>query len=165
MTKKDLIAHCITLGKKLARKQITIEDLRKKKGVRMHDCADCKEKDRVYKDQLTEANADHLTAEEIRNGVIEEHEARNSQLAEDLIEVEKKIIELKHEAEIDRIKMESKVKELAKVEKEKEFYKNRLFPDHTPTQAATHAASISMMGGGGNLGQSPANHTASPDAP
>ncbi len=31
MAKKELIAHCTTIGKKLVRKQLAIEDLKKKK--------------------------------------------------------------------------------------------------------------------------------------
>ncbi len=45
---------------------------------------------------------------------------------------------------------------LTEVKEEARFYKGRLFPDHTPAHGATHAASVSMTGGGGNRGASPA---------
>ena len=48
MTKKEPIAHCNTLERKVARKQLTIEDLRKKKSWPKEDYADCKIKDYDY---------------------------------------------------------------------------------------------------------------------
>jgi hypothetical protein len=44
MSKKDLIAHCTTMTKKLARNKLTIEDLRKKKSWPKEHCADCEAK-------------------------------------------------------------------------------------------------------------------------
>jgi len=58
MTKKELIAHCNSLVKKVARKQITIEDLRKKKGVRntasLGECKQCKVLEGRYTDVIYE---------------------------------------------------------------------------------------------------------------
>ena len=58
MTKKELIAHCNSLVKKVARKQITIEDLRKKKGVpntaSLGECKQCKVLEGRYTDVIYE---------------------------------------------------------------------------------------------------------------
>ena len=58
MTKKELIAHCNSLVKQVARKQLTIEDLRKKKGVpntaSLGECKQCKVHEGRYTDVIYE---------------------------------------------------------------------------------------------------------------
>ena len=72
MTKKELIAKCNSLVRTVARKQLAIEDLRKKKGVPNTACAECKVKDRVYEDQLTDAIVEARNEEENYRGEIKE---------------------------------------------------------------------------------------------
>ena len=165
MTKKELMAHCNTLLRKVARKQITIAELRKKKGITKEDCAECIVKDKLHKDLLDRAKDATLEDKEIRDGLVEKHEAQISKLTEKIIELQNKNRELQSQLDIEKIKMVAKVEALEKVEISCEFYKGRLFQDRTPTHAGHHAASVSMMGGGGYRGQSLANYTPSPDAP
>ena len=62
MTKKELIAHCNSLVKKVARKQLTIEDLKKKKGFSNADalgeCKHCKVYEERYTDAIDEARTE-----------------------------------------------------------------------------------------------------------
>ena len=82
MTKKELMAHCNSLVKQVAKKQITIEDLRKKKGVPNTVCAECKVKDQVYENQLTDAMAEARNEKENYRGEIEDLEVKNGILEE-----------------------------------------------------------------------------------
>ena len=165
MTKKDLVAHCNTLIRKVARKQITIAELRKKKGMPIQDCAECRVKIKLHKDLLDRAKDATLEDKEIRDGLVEKHEAQISKLTEKIIELQNKNRELQSQQDIEKIKMAAKVDALEKVEISCEFFKGRLFQDRTPTHAGHHAASVSMMGAGGYRGQSLPNYTPSPDAP
>ena len=165
MTKKDLVAHCNTLLRKVARKQITIAELKKKKGITKEDCAECIVKDQLNKDLLDRAKDARLEDKEIRDGLVVEHEAKNSKLTEKNNELQNKNRELQSQLDIEKIKMAAKVEALEKVEISCEFYKGRLFKDYSPTHAGHHAASVSMMGGGGYRGHSLPNNTPSPNAP
>ena len=165
MKKKELIAHSSTIAKKLARKQLTIEDLRKKKGVPMQDCADCETKNIQWNKLISEHSLERGNYENARVELMEEQEERNAKNAEDLKKLEDKIVKLENEAksQIEVVKMEAVTKNLVKVEDEVKFYKSRLFPDHTPAHGAAHAASVSMIGGGGgNRVPSPAAFFTSP---
>ena len=165
MRMKELLAHCNTLLRKVAKKQTTIVELRKKKGATKEDCAECKVKDQLNKDLLDTAKDAKLEDKEIRDGLVVEHEAKNSKLTEKNNELQNECRELQKQLEIAKIKMDAKVEELESVKGRCEFYKSRLFPDRTPPDAAHHAASVSMMGGGGYRGQSLPINTPSPNAP
>jgi hypothetical protein len=162
MGKKELIAHCTTIAKKLARKQLAIEDLKKKKGIQMRDCADCEAKNIQWNDLISEHNLERGDAENARDKLMEDQEERNAKNAEDLKKLEDKIVKLENEAKIEEVKMKALSDNLGKAEDEVKFYKGRLFPDHTPAHGATHAASVSMAGGGGNRVPSPAAFFTSP---
>ena len=165
MRMKELLAHCNTLLRKVAKKQTTIAELRKKKGATKEDCAECKVKDQLNKDLLDTAKDAKLEDKKIRDGLVVEHEAKNSKLTEKNNELQNECRELQKQLEIAKIKMDAKVEELENVKGRCEFYIGRLFPDRTPPDAAHHAASVSMMGGGGYRGQSLPINTPSPDAP
>jgi hypothetical protein len=162
MKKKELIAHCTTIAKKVARKQLTIEDLKKKKGIPMQDCADCEAKNIQWNEMISKQGLQRRTAENSRVQLIVEQDERNAKNTEDLKKLQDEIVQLKNAAKIEEVKMEALTKSLGKVEEEVKFYKGRLFPDHTPAHGATHAASVSMIGGGGNRVPSPAAFFTSP---
>ena len=88
MTKKELIAHCNSLVKKVARKQLTIEDLKKKKGssntAALGECKHCK----VYEDQLTGAINEARMEDEKYRGEIEDLEDQNEGLKKDIVKLE-----------------------------------------------------------------------------
>ena len=97
-----------------------------------------------------EAIAESRQDEEIQEGVIQKHEARNTKLTEDLIKLGNENKELKNEAKIYKVILEAKVTENVKLEETNAFYQSRLFPTLTSAPAATHRQdSVSMMGGGG----------------
>ena len=162
MGKKELIAHCTTIGKKLARKQLTIEELKKKKCIQMQDCADCEAKNIQWNDMISKRSLERANYEAARVELMEEQDERNAKNAEDLKKLQNEIVELKNEAKIEKVKMEAVTQNLGKAEDEVKFYKGRLFRDDTPAHGATHAASVSMLGGGGNRGASPAAFITSP---
>jgi len=162
MGKKELIAHCTTIGKKLARKQLTIEELKKKKCIQMQYCADCETKNIEWNKLIDEHNRHRRQYEKDRDKLMEDQEERNAKNAEDLKKLEDKIVKLENEAKIEEVKMKALSDNLGKAEDEVKFYKGRLFPDHTPAHGATHAASVSMAGGGGNRVPSPAAFFTSP---
>ena len=96
-----------------------------------------------------EAIAESRQDEEIQEGVIKKHEARNTKLTEDLIKLGNENKELKNEAKIYKVILEAKVTENVKLEETNAFYQSRLFPTLTSAPAATHRQdSVSMMGGG-----------------
>ena len=100
MTKKELIANCNSLVKKVARKQLAIEDLRKKKGVpntaAFAECKDCK----VYEDQLTLAIDEARQDEEDRRGEIEDLEDQKEKLKKDNVTLQNEKTRLENEAKI-----------------------------------------------------------------
>ena len=83
MTKKELIAKCNSLVRTVARKQLAIEDLRKKKGVPNTACAECKVKDQVYQDKLTCVFDEAVNEEEKYRGEIEDLEKQKEKLKKD----------------------------------------------------------------------------------
>ena len=148
----------------VARKEDTIFVGRRKKDVAKSAsrCKDAHTKLCISMHQ--EAIAESRQDEEIQEGVIQKHEARNTKLTEDLIKLGNENKELNNEAKIYKVILEAKVTENVKLEETNAFYQNRLFPTLTSAPAATHRQdSVSMMGGGGNRGPSPAHFTGSPD--
>lgn len=162
MNKKALLAHCTTIAKKVARKQLAIEDLKKKKGFPMQDCADCEAKNIQWNDMISTQNLQRHIDEDSRAELIKEQDERNAKNTEDLRKLQDEIVQLKNVAKIEEVKMEAVTKSLGEHKEEVRFYKGRLFPDHTPAHGATHAASVSMIGGGGNRVPSPAAFFTSP---
>ena len=162
MTKKELIAHCNSLVKKVARKQLTIEDLRKKKGVPntadLGECKHCK----VYEERYTAAIDESLNEEEKYRGEIEDLEDQHEKLKKDNVTLQNEKTRLENEAKIEVVRKKAVEDQLAKAEAQCVFYQGRLFPLQTPAHGATHAASVSMAGGGGNRVPSPAGFFASP---
>ena len=73
------MAHCNTLLRKVARKQITIAELKEKKGATKEDCAECKVKDQLNKDLLDTAKDAKLEDKKIRDGLVVEYEATKLQ--------------------------------------------------------------------------------------
>ena len=161
MNKKALLAHCTTIAKKVARKQLAIEDLKKKKGFPKQDCADCEAKNIQWNDMISTQNLQRHIDEDSRAELIKEQDERNAKNTEDLKKLQDEIVQLKNVAKIEEVKMEAVTKSLGEHKEEVRFYKGRLFPDHTPAHGATHGASVSMAGGG-NRGLSPAAFFASP---
>ena len=163
MARKELIAHCNSLVKKVARKQLTIEDLRKKKGVpntaALGECKHCK----VYEDRYTDAIKDAHMEEQKYRGEIEDLEDQIKGLQKDNVTLQNEKTKLENEAKIEAVKMKGVNDQLAKAETQSLFYQTRLFPVATPTHAGHRHDSISMAGGGGNPGPSPAHFTGSPD--
>ena len=149
MNKKALLAHCTTIAKKVARKQLAIENLKKKKGFPMQDCADCEAKNIQWNDMISTQNLQRHIDEDSRAELIKEQDERNAKNTEDLKKLQDEIVQLKNVAKIEEVKMEAVTKSLGEHKEEVRFYKGRLFPDHTPAHGATHAASVSMIGGGG----------------
>ena len=162
MTKKELIAKCNSLVRTVARKQLAIEDLRKKKGVPntadLEECKHCK----VYEERYTAAIDESLDAEEKHRGEIEDLEIQNEGLKKDIVKLENEKTRLENEAKIEVVRKKAVEDQLAKAEAQCVFYQGRLFPLQTPAHGATHAASVSMAGGGGNRVPSPAGFFASP---
>ena len=161
MTKKELITQCTSLVKKVARKQLTIGDLRKKKGVPLTACAECKVKDQAYEERYRAAIDESFDAEEKYTGQIEVLENQNEGLKKDIVKLENEQTRLENEAKIEAVRMKAVEDQLAKAEAQCVFYQGRLFPVQTPAHGATHGASVSMAGGG-NRGLSPAAFFASP---
>ena len=161
MTKKELIAQCNSLVKKVARKQLAIEDLRKKKGVPntadLGECKHCK----VYEERYTDAIDDARQDKEDSRGQIEDLEDETEKLKKDIVKLENEKTRLENEAKIEVVRMKAVEDQLAKAEAQCVFYQGRLFPVQTPAHGATHGASVSMAGGG-NRGLSPAAFFASP---
>ena len=85
-----------------------------------------------------EAIAESRQDEEIQEGVIQKHEARNTKLTEDLIKLVNENKELKNviEAKIYKVILEAKVTENVKLEETNAFYQSRLFPTLTSAPAA-----------------------------
>ena len=162
MTKKELITQCTSLVKKVARKQLTIGDLRKKKGVPYTACAECKVKDQAYEERYTAAIDESLDAEEKYTGQIEVLENQNEGLKKDIVKLENEKTRLENEAKIEVVRMKAVNDQLTEAKAQSLFYQARLFPVQTPAHGATYAASISMAGGGGNRVASPAGFFASP---
>ena len=162
MTKKELIAHCNSLVKKVARKQLTIEDLKKKKGssntAALGDCKHCK----VYEERYTNAIAEARTEAEKHLGETEDLEDQIKGLKKDIVTLENGKTKLENEAKVEAVRMKAVEDQLAKAEAQSLFYQSRLFPGATPTHGAAHGASVSMAGGGGNRVPSPAGRFASP---
>ena len=162
MTKKELIAHCNSLVKKVARKQLTIEDLKKKKGssntAALGDCKHCK----VYEERYTNAIAEARTEAEKHLGETEDLEDQIKGLKKDIVTLENGKTKLENEAKVEAVRMKAVEDQLAKAEAQSLFYQSRLFPGATPTHGAAHGASVSMAGGGGNRVPSPAAFFASP---
>ena len=162
MTKKELIAQCNSLVKKVARKQLAIEDLRKKKGVPNTACAECKVKDQVYQDKLTSVIDEAVNDEEKYRGEIEDLEDQIEKLKKDNVTLQNEKTGLENEAKIEVVRMKAVNDQLTEAKAQSLFYQARLFPVQTPAHGATYAASISMAGGGGNRVASPAGFFASP---
>jgi len=162
MIKKELIAYCTTLIKKVARKQLSIHDLKKKKGVANTACEECKVITERYEDKLQRCNANYLEYKDEHISDYRKLVEENTKLTEDIKKLKDENVEIKHDAAIEKVKMEGVSKTLTDARDEVKFYKSRLFPDHTPAHGANHAASISMAGGGGNRGASPAAFIMSP---
>ena len=162
MTKKELIAQCNSFVKKVARKQLAIEDLRKKKGVPNTACAECKVKDQVYQERYTAAIDEAVNEEEKYRGEIEDLEDQTKNLKKDIVKLENEKRGLENEAKIEAVRMKAVEDQLAKAEAQSLFYQTKLFPAQTPAHGATHGASVSMAGGGGNRVASPAGFFASP---
>ena len=145
------------------RDRLTIEDLRKKKGVAntavLGECKHCK----VYEDRYTDAIAEARNEIEDLKGEIEDLENKNKGLKQDIVKLENEKTKLENEAKIEAVKMKGVKDQLAKAETQSLFYQTRLFPVATPTHAGHRHDSISMAGGGGNPGPSPAHFTGSPD--
>ena len=162
MTKKELIAHCNSLVKKVARKQITIEDLRKKKGVRntasLGECKQCK----VLEGRYTDVIYENRMKDEKYRGEIENLEDQIEGLKKDIAKLENEKTKLVNDALIEAVKLKGVNDLLVKAETQSLFYQTQLFPVKTPSNAAQHTASVSMMGGGGNRGLSPAAFMTSP---
>ena len=162
MTKKELIAHCNSLVKKVARKQLTIEDLRKKKGVPntadLGECKHCK----VYEERYTAAIDEAGQDEEKYRGQIEDLEDQNRELKKDIVKLENEQTRLENEAKIEVVRKKAVEDQLAKAEAQCVFYQARLFPVQTPGHGAPQVGSVSMAGGGGNRVPSPAGFLASP---
>ena len=162
MTKKELIAKCNSLVRTVARKQLAIEDLRKKKGVPntadLGECKHCK----VYEERYTDAIDDARQDKEDSRGQIEDLEDQTEKLKKDIVKLENEKTRLENEAKIEVVRMKAVEDQLAKAEAQCLFYQTKLFPVQTPAHGATHAASVSMAGGGGNRVPSPAGRFASP---
>ena len=162
MTKKELIAKCNSLVRTVARKQLAIEDLRKKKGVPntadLGECKHCK----VYEERYTAAIDEARTEEEKHLGEIEDLQDQIKGLKKDIVTLENGKTKLENEAKIEVVRMKAVNDQLLKAEAQSLFYQARLFPVQTPAHGATQGASISMAGGGGNRVASPAGFFASP---
>jgi len=163
MSKNELLAHCKTLANKVTRKQLSIEELKKKKGVPNGDCERCKSKDEEYNDLIDRGNELQEDAEKIRGKLIEKHEAQNTKLTEDLKKLQTVIGELKNEARFETINQKNMQDRIDRSEKEVEFYRARCFGIPSTIPTAHQAASVSMVGGGaGHRVQSPASFFTSP---
>ena len=162
MVKKELIAYCNSLVKQVARKQLTIEDLRKKKGVpntaSLGECKQCK----VHEGRYTDVIDENRMKDEKHEDEIENLEDQNEGLKKDIVKLENEKTRLENEAKIEVVRMKAVEDQLAKAEAQCVFYQGRLFPVQTPAHGATHGASVSMAGGGGNRVPSPAGFFASP---
>jgi len=127
------------------------------------DCEQCKVKDEEYTDLIDRGNDLQDDAEKIRGELIEKHEAQNTKLTEDLKKLQTQNVELKNEARFETINQKNMQDRIDRSEKEVEFYRARCFGIPSSIPAAHHAASISMVGGGGgHRGASPAAFSASP---
>jgi hypothetical protein len=162
MKNKELIAHCNSLVKKVARKQLTIEDLRKKKGVPNTACEECKVKDHDYTAHVTNLMHEAVMDEEKFEGLIKDLENQNEQSKKDIVKLENEKTKLENEAKIEAVKMKGVNDLLLESKAQSSFYQSRLFPVQTPSQAAHRQDSISMAGEGGNRGPSPGHFAGSP---
>ena len=162
MTKKELIAKCNSLVRTVARKQLAIEDLRKKKGVPntadLGECKHCK----VYEERYTDAIDDARQDKEDSRGQIEDLEDQIEKLKKDNVTLQNEKTRLENEAKIEVVRMTAVNDQLTEAKAQSLFYQGRLFPVQTPAHGATHGASVSMAGGGGNRVPSPAGFFASP---
>ena len=91
MNKKALLAHCTTIAKKVARKQLAIQDLKKKKGFPMQDCADCEAKNIQWNDMISKQDLQRRKDEDSRAELIKEEDERNAKNTEDLRKLQDEI--------------------------------------------------------------------------
>ena len=149
MVKKELIAHCNSLVKQVARKQLTIEDLRKKKGVpntaSLGECKQCK----VHEGRYTDVIYENRMKDEKYRGEIENLEDQIEGLKKDIAKLQNEKTKLENDAQIEVVRLKAVNDQLAEAKALSLFFQGRLFPVQTPTHGATHAASVSMAGGGG----------------
>ena len=162
MTKKELIAKCNSLVRTVARKQLAIEDLRKKKGVPntadLGECKHCK----VYEERYTDAIDDARQDKEDSRGQIEDLEDQIEKLKKDNVTLQNEKTGLENDAKIEVVRMKAVNDQLTEAKAQSLFYQARLFPVQTPGHGATQVGSVSMAGGGGNRVPSPAGFLASP---
>ena len=162
MTNKELIAHCNSLVKKVARNQIAIEALRKKKGVpntaSLGECKQCK----VLEGRYTDVIYENRMKDEKHEDEIENLEDQIEGLKKDIAKLQNEKTKLENEALIEVVRLKALNDQLVKAEALSLFYQSQLFQVKTPSNAAQHTASVSMAGGGGNRGLSPAVFFASP---
>ena len=162
MVKKELIAHCNSLVKQVARKQLTIEDLRKKKGLAntasLGECKQCK----VHEGRYTDVIYENRMEDEKYRGEIENLEDQIEGLKKDIAKLENEKTKLENDALIEAVRLKAVNDQLAEAKALSLFYQSQLFQVKTPSNAAQHTASVSMAGGGGNRGLSPAAFFASP---
>ena len=162
MLKKELIAHCNSLVKKVARNQIAIEALRKKKGVpntaSLGECKQCK----VLEGRYTDVIYENRMKDEKYRDESENYEDEIEGLKKDIAKLQNEKTKLENEALIEVVRLKALNDQLVKSEALSLFYQSQLFQVKTPSNAAQHTASVSMAGGGGNRGLSPAAFMTSP---
>ena len=100
--------------------------------------------------------------EKDRIGQIEDLEEQKEKLKKDNVTLQNEKTRLENDAKIEAVRMKAVEDQLLKAEAQCLFYQTKLFPVQTPAHGATQGASISMAGGGGNRGLSPAAFFASP---
>ena len=144
MNKKELIGYCNMLAKKVARKQLAIHDLKKKKGVANTDCEECKNITQRCEDKLQLWRDTHEEQEQESRGEFKVLQVEITKLTEDNRKLGNDITEHTHDKKIAALKLEAMSDLLKKVEATNAFYQGQLFPDR---RAALHAGSVSIAGG------------------
>ena len=147
MQKKELLAHCNALSRKLDRQDEAISLLKKNKDVDT-ECTECfNEEGFSYRELYHEASED-LKVERNKRGSCE---LQIKDFLEDIFLMKSDISDLKNQAKIDAVKMNAKIEECKKLEATNGTYLSVLFPQRTSVAAgiagAYRADSISMMGG------------------
>ena len=151
MQKKEVLAHCNALSRKLDRQDEAISLLKKNKDVDT-ECTECfNEEGFSYRELYHEASED-LKVERNKR---ESCELQNKAFQADIIQQKSDNSELKNQAKIGVVKMDAKIEECRKLEATNAIYQSVLFRNQTSVAAGAAGAyrtdSISMMGGARTL--------------
>ena len=155
---------CAVLLRRVARHKDRIAELRKKKDVKTTECFECVAVEErckcMHEKEIDERREE---ADNLR-GIIKNLTDKTSKFQDEVTKLQFETLNLKNEAKIDKVRMDAKVEEITRLDTQNTFYQSRIFASQNTAHVATpRQDSISMMGGVGNRGFSPAAYTPSPD--